>query len=284
MNIMRTLTYFLPIRSSRKKNSSSESSQAFSCEEAAVPLASHTSVADTDSCSTIASSHRAPPARRARHSREGSRGSSSRNKPDRASVTSDSICTSDGGGEATTAANARRRSRRSKTPDSRHREKLSERSASPVKHGRAADVRSSTPVSASSRENEHRRSSSLPPRRSSSRESRASDEKPSSCRSRRQRSEQRPRICGEVTGVDFGRRRLSPSVLPTPNPPTFLIIEKTMGQRSMVIGWTPPVLDMVIKYRIAVFSSISILNDNPYRAMNVFQLIVTKFGNFFVFN
>ncbi|XP_076799576.1 uncharacterized protein LOC143444274 isoform X4 [Clavelina lepadiformis] len=37
----------------------------------------------------------------------------------------------------------------------------------------------------------------------------------------------------------------NPSVLPLPQPPTFLVIEKTMGQKSMIICWTPPLLDMI---------------------------------------
>ena len=125
----------------------------------------------------------------------------------------------------------------------------------------ASDViRTSTPIEPATkpRSSRHSRSSSLPPRRDSlSRSSRSGRSTPNQSfstqdhpvdvsRKRRSRSSSRTGDTFNLSDSSFKSASLSQvGVVSSPDPPTFLVIEKTMGQKSMIICWTPPLLDMV---------------------------------------
>ena len=51
-------------------------------------------------------------------------------------------------------------------------------------------------------------------------------------------------ISGSLIVPTPAARTTSPTLI-SPQPPTFVVIEKTMGKQSMLIRWTPPVMDMV---------------------------------------
>nr|CAB3265830.1 early endosome antigen 1-like [Phallusia mammillata] len=93
----------------------------------------------------------------------------------------------------------------------------------PISRDLDIDVRSSTPLLLP--EKQSRRSSSLPPRR----------DEHSSLKRRSKRDK----------NASTERTLAPPRVLSSPRSPTFVVIEKTMGQKSMIISWTPPVLDMI---------------------------------------
>lgn len=111
----------------------------------------------------------------------------------------------------------------------------SNRSISPVlpivRDNHDPEVRSSTPLM--SPEKQERRSSSLPPRQRDQDRSLTPSKRPDRRQHRRDRT---PQHTGALA---------PPRVLSSPKSPTFVVIEKTMGQKSMIISWTPPVLDMV---------------------------------------
>ena len=103
-----------------------------------------------------------------------------------------------------------------------------------------------------SRSLHHSRSSSLPPRGESFESYKPKSSSPEQYKrapeqKRRSRSSSRSR--SRLNQSDNGfQTNLSSQILPhmsLPEPPTFLVIEKTMGQKSMIICWTPPLLDMV---------------------------------------
>ena len=150
-------------------------------------------------------------------------------------------------------------------------------------------IRTSTPVEAFSKpkkSHHHQRSSSLPPRRDGSFSSEKSgyptprqyitaQENPEKSQRGRSRSSSRAGKRLNLSDSSFRSSSTHVSIMSTPEPPTFLVIEKTMGQKSMIICWTPPLLDMVIvkfstfvtlefvsksvKFKIAVISQLGVL-------------------------
>nr|XP_026693441.1 uncharacterized protein LOC104266398 [Ciona intestinalis] len=107
-------------------------------------------------------------------------------------------------------------------------------------------VRPGTPTSAKT-SLEKSRSSSLPPRSSSKHHSIRSDVSTPAQFISGKPPLVRDDISASLSHSDFrtSQRSMTSPMLTSPQPPTFLVIEKTMGNKSMIICWTPPVLDLI---------------------------------------
>ncbi|XP_078495078.1 uncharacterized protein LOC104266398 [Ciona intestinalis] len=122
-----------------------------------------------------------------------------------------------------------------------------DRKRDPGSNDRSSDVRSITPTSAKCSLKEKSRSSSLPPRSSSKHHSIRSDVSTPAHFISGKPPLVRDDINASSSHSDFraSQRSMTSPMLTSPQPPTFLVIEKTMGNKSMIICWTPPVLDLI---------------------------------------
>ena len=163
--------------------------------------------------------------------------------------------------DASNKRSSKNKQARKTRSDSRPKSDKSKHDLSRPHRDRSSDIiRTSTPIDplAKTKSSRQHRSSSLPPQRDSlSQSSRSGRSTPAQSfsthefppnTSRRGRSRSSSRTASTLNLSDSSFQSSSSSRkahTQSPDPPTFLVIEKTMGQKSMIICWTPPLLDMV---------------------------------------